>query len=390
MTEKIGVKTVAYIGNFGFPDKNASGKRVLGNCKVLQELEYRVICIGPGRDETKEYDGIKLYSVSVGNGFQRVLRNKISEVEDIISNEKIEIVFLYGALFTQKENLQLIKWCKKQNIKVYYDQVDWLDLNWHNPLRGLVRARNYNLLNNKVIPLCDGVICISRYLLNIHSKNGKKTVIIPPLAVEKSEGLAKGYKAQNTIHFVYAGTTSDVNRPICQWKDRIDIMFEKLNECITDDSLRPFILDIYGMTEYQYIRMFPEAERVAGCQIIKGLEEKVIFHGTVPNLLVMDEIRKADFTILIRDKKRATMSGFPTKVSESITCGTPVLCNDTSDIKEYVEDGKTGFVMDDILAMFKKVLSLDSKSIIAMKSACGENPFYYKKYVGRLKRFLEG
>ena len=77
----IGMKTAAYIGNFGFPDKNASGKRVLGNCKILQEIGYRVVCIGPGKGQPQEYDGIKLFSVDVGNGIQRVIRNKVSDVE---------------------------------------------------------------------------------------------------------------------------------------------------------------------------------------------------------------------------------------------------------------------------------------------------------------------
>lgn len=384
------MRKIAYIGNFGFPDKNASGKRVLGNCKILQKLGYRVICIGPGKERAWEYDGIKLFSVDNGNGIQRVLRNKVSDVESIISKENIGTIFLYGALFTQKENLQLIKWCRKQNITVYYDQVDWLDLNWHNPLRGLIRARNYNLLNNKVIPLCDGVVCISSYLSNIHSRNGKKTVIIPPLAVEKSEGLFERYGARDAIHFVYAGTTSDVNRPTSQWKDRIDIMFEKLRDCMIDDSLHPFMLDIYGMTEDQYIGMFPVAEKNAGQKIIAELAERVAFHGSVPNSVVMEEIKRADFTILIRDKKRATMSGFPTKVSESITCGTPVLCNDTSDIRQYIEEGKTGFVMDNVSAMFKKALTLDADAIAAMKKACCNNPFYFEKYTDKLKSFMEG
>ena len=385
----IGMKTATYIGNFGFPDKNASGKRVLGNCKILQEIGYRVVCIGPGKGQPQEYDGIKLFSVDVGNGIQRVIRNKVSDVEAIISNEKTEIVFLYGALFTQKENFQIIRWCRKRHIRAFYDQVDWLDLNWHNPLRGLIRARNYYLLNKKIIPSCNGVVCISSYLANIHSKNGIKTVIIPPLAVEKSKGLPERYRADRAMRFIYAGTTSDVNRPVSQWKDRIDIMFEKLRDCMNDLSLRPFKLDIYGMTEEQYIGMFPVAEKDAGRQVIKELDDRVVFHGCVPNAAVMEEIRCADFTILIRDKKRATMSGFPTKVSESITCGTPVLCNDTSDIKEYVEDGRTGFVMDDVPAMFRKALSLDSEAIAAMKSACRENPFYYEEYVDRLRNFME-
>ena len=384
------MKKVAYIGNFGFPDKNASGKRVLGNCKLLQSIGYKVICIGPGTQNPEYYEGVKLYSIHTGNEIERVIRNNLRAVENIINNEQVGIVFIYGALFTQKENIQLIKWCQKRNIRAYYDQVDWLDLNWHNPLRGMIRARNYFLLNKKVIPDSDGVVCISSYLADIHSKAGRRTVIIPPLAIEKSTGFSETFHTEQCIHFVYAGTTSDVNRPISQWKDRIDIMFEKLKECSKDPCLQPFQLDIYGMTEEQYIKMFPLGEQDAGREVIKELGHRVSFHGTVPNQEVMEELRQADFTILIRDKKRATMSGFPTKVSESITCGTPVLCNDTSDIKRYVVDGETGFVMDDVRELFTRTLKAQRNEIIHMKNACKNNPFYYSNFSAAMTEFLKG
>jgi glycosyltransferase involved in cell wall biosynthesis len=254
----------------------------------------------------------------------------------------------------------------------------------------LIRARNYYLLNNRVIPICDGVVCISSYLADIHSKAGKRTVIIPPLAVEKSTGFSDISEKDHTIRFVYAGTTSDVNRPTSQWKDRIDIMFENLRICMKDPSLRLFHLNVYGMTEEQYIEMFPIGDREASREVIKELDDRVSFIGSVPNQQVMEAIRQADFTILIRDKKRATMSGFPTKVSESITCGTPVLCNDTSDIKAYVVDGETGFVVDDVYELFVRALKTQRSDIIRMKNACSNNPFYYRNFSDAMKKFLKG
>lgn len=379
---------IAYIGNFGFPDKNASGKRVLGNCKALLNFGYNVFCIGPGNENKYSYEGIVVYSINRGNEIERVLRSKLAIIENILEKENIECIILYGAIFTEKENIKLIKWCHKKNICVIYDQVDWLDLNWHNPIRAIIRAWNHKLIKNNIIPSCDGVICISSYLENYYLKNNIDVLVVPPLALNKVDKISLDFNEKN-IKLVYAGTTSDIRRPTSQWKDRIDIMFEMLYEVSKLESIKPFTLDIYGMTKERYLNMFPLKERNKGEMIIDKLRTRVIFHGNVSNSETMARIKNADFTILIRDKKRATMVGFPTKVSESISCGTPVLCNDTSDIKNYIKNGKNGFVMNDVKLMFIQALSLNKSDILEMKKSCCENPFFFEKYQKKLGEFIE-
>ncbi len=381
-------RVIAYVGNFGFPDKNASGKRVLGNCKVLQDLGCKVICIGPGEGNRIEYDGITLYSINRGNDIERVIKNKLIEVQSILSKKKVEYVFLYGALFTQKENYRLITWCHKKGIKVIYDQVDWLDINWRNPLRGLIRTRNHYLMNNKVIPACDGVICISSFLANYHAKNGLKTVIIPPLSLEKSKHFDAEPVKERPLRLIYAGTTSDKHRPTAQWKDRIDIMLEVLADASDNSALHQFNIEIYGMTQEQYIDMFPTDEQAKAKLTVNKLGKRLTFHGITPNNEIVTEIQKADFTILIRDRKRATMAGFPTKISESIGCGTPILSNDTSDIKGYIINGETGYVNNNLHELISTALSMRVSDIITMKNNCHENPFYYKNFETILKEFL--
>ncbi len=385
------MKTVAYVGNFAFPDGNASGKRVLGNCKLLQEIGYRVICVGPGKSDPIVYDNIVSYSIDRGNEIERVLNTKLSDVKSIIISEGVRIIILYGALFTQKENLKLIGWCRTNNITVIYDQVDWLDINWRNPFRGIVRACNNMMMNRKVIPACDGIICISDYLADYHMKNGSKTVVIPPLSVEKchKKSSTSNSNEYNCIHFVYAGTTSDVHRPTNQWKDRIDLILENLLKVSSIASLKQFDLNIYGMTKEQYLNMFPTSQKEMGRRVLIQLGDRVVFNGSVNNNVVMSKIRFADFTVLVRDKKRVTMAGFPTKVSESISCGTPVLCNDTSDIKRYIKNGENGYVMDDISSMFIKVLNLSARELLVMKNNCCDNPFYYTHFKELLSHFVQ-
>lgn len=384
-------KTVAYVGNFGFPDKNASGKRVLGNCLLLQALGYTPVCIGSGATGTTEYAGIVCHNIRLGN-VERVLGNGAAQITGLLKNYRDDLaaVILYGAIFTQKENCAIVRWCRKNGIKVYYDQVDWFELNWHNPLRALVRWNNHRLLNRRVIPKCDGVICISSYLANYHGKNGKKTVVIPPLSATCGT-LEEGVSDSDCVHFVYAGTSTDVARPLEQWKDRIDLMFAALAKAMQAEGARPFRFDILGLTREQYIRMFPEDLRQGGEAILEQLEKHVVFHGLVPNTEAMESVAQANFTVLIRDKKRSTMSGFPTKVSESISCGTPVLCSDTSDLRQYIQNGINGYICenDQLEGIYETILKSTNTQLLQMKRNCSNSPFYCMNFKQEMQHFLE-
>ena len=386
-------KTIVYMGNFGFPDRNASGKRVLGNCLMFQSLGYRAVCIGPGDGSTLACEGVCCHTIAVGNT-DRVLGNKWQEALNILEREcengNLYAVVLYGALFTQRENVSVVKWCKRNGVSVFYDHVDWFELNWHNPIRAVVRATNYLLQDKLVIPRCDGVICISNYLAEHHKNYGRRTVIIPPLSMEKLTACKKRPE-DAPIRFVYAGTTTDVARPVAQWKDRLDIMFGALVDAVEPDG-RSFVFDIYGLTGEQYIRMFPDDLRDAGRKVLAQLGDRVVFHGMTPNAQVMQAVSEADFTVLIRDRKRSTMAGFPTKVSESISCGTPVICTDTSDLRDYIRNGHNGFVceIDELAEVYRAVLKMPDEELTAMKQACLENSFYYLNYTAGMCNFLEG
>ena len=390
------MKTIIYIGNFGFPDKNASGKRVLANCLCFQKIGYRTVCIGPDSGVVEKEFDVTLYSIQYGNSIKRVINNEIRRVIEILENERFEndvrAVILYGALFTQKENIKIIKWCKERFIKVIYDQVDWFELNWHNPFRAIIRAGNQYLMNKKVIPSCEGVICISKFLEEFHRNNGFNTIVIPPLAIINSSKLPT-YMDEKTqvVRFAYAGTSTDIHRPVEQWKDRIDLFFQMMADCLDDSTLRPFLIDIYGLTLEQYINMFPKKQGKDAYKIIERLGECIHFHGKVDNKVAVEGIRNANFTFLIREKKRSTMAGFPTKISESISCGTPVICNDTSDLKNYIINEKNGFIfqLSEMRDNIKKILKMSNQELYEMKLGCANNPFYYEKFVNTIEKWLK-
>lgn len=381
---------IAYIGNFNLQNINASSKRVIGNCFAFKKKGHSVFCIGYGNNIKLLCSGLLFYGIYRGNNLRRTLCNGIKHISKILKEENVDLIILYGALFTEKANVRLLNWCKKNNIIVLYDHVDLLDINWHNPFRALIRKRNQKLLTNVVVPNCSGVICISSFLAKTYEERGIKTLVVPPLSISSASSLEYVFPDDKEIKLVYAGTTSDKRRPIKQWKDRLDLILLGLNNVTKSNTpLRKFHLDIYGMTKRRYLQMFPFFERKNAKTVVDELSNKITFHGFVSNEVVENNIKSSDFTVLIRDRKTSTMAGFPTKISESIGCGTPVLCNDTSDIMTYIINGKTGIIDDDFNMLFTKAFSLSNSDVYKMKNACRDNPFYYELFCDKIDNFLQ-
>ena len=69
------------------------------------------------------------------------------------------------------------------------------------------------------------------------------------------------------------------------------------------------------------------------------MKNKINFYGLTPNKILRNRIASADFMIFIRDENRVTISGFPGKLAESISLGTPVITNRMANIQRFVNSG---------------------------------------------------
>jgi glycosyltransferase involved in cell wall biosynthesis len=72
--------------------------------------------------------------------------------------------------------------------------------------------------------------------------------------------------------------------------------------------------------------------------------------------------------LLIRDENlRYAKAGFPTKIVESLACGTPPLCNYSSDLELYLEDKKNSIIANghtsrDVYEAVKKALLITNEN----------------------------
>jgi glycosyltransferase involved in cell wall biosynthesis len=132
-------------------------------------------------------------------------------------------------------------------------------------------------------------------------------------------------------------------------------------------------------------------------RLLDGLDDMIEYHGRVPHDEAVRLVAGADFSILLRPDKRYAHAGFPTKLVESLSLGVPIITNPTSDIAEYVRDGKEGMLLEDIspkafAAAVRRVLEMPSAQRAAMKGHASQRArecFDYRRYVEPLKAFVQ-
>ena len=103
----------------------------------------------------------------------------------------------------------------------------------------------------------------------------------------------------------------------------------------------------------------------------------IVFKGYCSSEVVQKAIEEASFSILIRNKTRSNMAGFPTKLAESIVLGTPVITTDVGDVSRYLTDGKECIIVnpEDLDYSINKIAAIlsDNGRINEMKKEAYNN-----------------
>ena len=381
--------TILYIGNFGMPTSNAAGKRVYGNARLLESLGYKVLLIGKDKQSERgwEYQFDTISYVSFPNLGMRKTKAYVEWAEKYLSEKRVvpKLVIRYGSPSLALFEYDLYKWTKKRGIPLVVDVVDWLSADGGSVLFNIVKTVDTTLAKACFNKKGSGLIAISTYLSDYYCSYGEKRIILPPLVERYHEPMPCG----SEIHIGYAGSPFRKNtriKDVAKVKDRLDLAVVALCK-VTTKNLNVFF-HIYGMNVDEYLCAFPEHK-----ELVEN-SKNILFHGMVPMDTVQESISKMDFTILLRDKNRATMAGFPTKVVESLACCTPVITTDTSDLKRYIKNGENGFIVDitstdKLVEDLEHIVSLSKDERQNLKKKCrNSKDFLYTEYEVPMKVFL--
>ena len=362
---------IVYCGSFRLPNYDAAAPRVLNNAKLFRDVGHSVKFISWGgkyRDSDLCSDG--KYRV---NGFEYVITNEMDAVGGFFTKlrgrvkrgrrsfqmlqempEKPELIILYNADYwlTRK----MLSFCKEHNIKLANDITEWYDNNELHLLDIIPNAVNMKWLQRKV----KNKIVISNYLNNYY--NDSNNLHLPPLCDPTEEKWSvemedERIKPFDGITLIYAGNPAK--------KDCVHTVIDAVNQLAQEGKAIRFM--ILGITREDYLQQY---HHLLQSEI---LHLSIVFLGRVSQDLIPAYYKRADFMVLLREPSRKNNAGFPTKFAESMTAGVPVICNSTSDLKQFVIDGETGFTVKDnsrrdiMDCLQNHVLTLSKELLVSMK-----------------------
>lgn len=370
-----------YVGGFKLPDKNAAAHRVVGVAKILHTLGYDVVLLGETDDldsvmtsEPLTYFGFETYAVhspqSIAQwGKRTICATGVNEVLNKHDDWIAVIAYNYSAIALAN----LIQICKKRRIKVLGDCTEWYMPDTPNKVRYIATRLDTSLRMRCIHKYVDGMIVISSYLSRYYEKAKLPILLLPPTIDRSTFPFRNREGKQDGLKIVYAGSPG-------RNKDKIQVIVHS----ICEKGGSGFVLLVVGITKEQYLIYYPEDSALLS---MLDTNKRVVFLGTKSHRETLQILCSADFSIFYREVTRATMAGFPTKLVESISCGIPVITNQTSDIADYIREGKNGILLstDDFQNDLTRLLHTIGQADIIVES----DVFDYKRFVEITDRWIE-
>lgn len=280
---------------------------------------------------------------------------------------------------------RLLNWCGSRKIPLICDVVEWYDPSHVKGGRYSYRALDSEFRMRIGHSLSDGVLAISTYLENYYSGRGVPTLRVPNLVDLSEEKWAERDKLsartdKETLRLSFVGTAG-----------KKDFLVSAIRG-----------LSLVGSGKCKIIAVGPSPEELrlnlgSDDGLLDNLHENLHFIGRLPHLDALHQLAQSDFSILLRPDARFANAGFPTKLVESLAMGVPVICNLTSDIGLYVNDGCEGIIVPDCSPKafadgVRRILSISSDKRLAMCRHArkrAEESFDYRNWVNPLGSFVD-
>lgn len=358
---------VAYVGPFPYPEGAAASQRVFGISQSLVLAGYEVVVVsGAGKAGTSgkpvsQVEGIAYVQLPerIAEHWPRPLRRLRyawmgGRTLEWLQTQPVPpaAVILYSGYTPYLQ--RLMPWCRRHKVPLLFDAVEWYEPDGR--LGYLTSPYQWNIewAMRRLIPKLDGVIAISSYLAEHYRQRGLPVALVPPTTSRIGNDQ---WQPDDTLRLCYAGAPG-------AGKDDLRAVLQAVG-VLANKGVR-IRLTVAGPCPEEVLRMC--GGNVSGCPSWLALL------GHLPQATARELVATSDFSILLRRPSRVAQAGFSTKFVESVACGTPVICNLTSDLGHYLRDGENGFVCDSmqpdsVVAAIERAAMLSLDEMRAMRGA---------------------
>ncbi|MDM0800783.1 glycosyltransferase family 4 protein [Clostridium perfringens] len=381
---------IVFIISSSFPYGEAFSSRARNFVKLFCMKGNSVHVIAPisnNINNLKELEGLN-YSVEYVNDPKSILtlsgfltwKPYIKALKDYIKNNKVDIIFSSSMIFVANK---INKVAKENGIPYIVEQCEWYDESTFKGKRLNPYYREHIKMIEKGYKNFDGIISISRLFEQHYSKQQLPVLRIPTILDVKNTKFRNVDLNRDKIKIVFAGSLG-------KGKEILSTIFEAIKKINSDNEY--IHMDIYGPSKNEIITNIN-----GNITLFNDVKEYISIHGRIAQELIEEKLRDADFSIFIRPERKSSNAGFPTKLAESMSVGTPVITNNTGDVELYLKNEVNGFLLKDyktetIVRTIRYILNMTKKQKEGMREQarkCAVESFDYKVYKESVQHFFD-
>lgn len=353
---------VLYVGSFPFPVGAAASHRVRGVSEALLAAGATITVLSLGNEDVvgnlpTPYGDIHYHVVAraklKSGTFRSVTHNTLSAGSELIDyatkvNLAPDLVIHYGGLASNF--LRWKRWAAHKNAPILIDLVER-----YSPRQlpgGLLGPHYWNseLCHELLYAEADGAICISSYLERRMLRKKLPTVRVPP-TFDMARMRPRLESSPGPLRLVYSGNPGK--------KDLLSPVLRVVNEANRENlDVNLVLVGDFSTSE------MVEFSRASWLDVRGRLEPD----------LAQEEVRKADFSVLLRSDARYSRAGFATKLIESLALGTPIIGTPVGDHGLHLVDSLNSIVCnsvnsDDVGSSILRAAQLDHGKLQQMRVA---------------------
>lgn len=329
---------------FTFPEGNAATNRVHTYAKGFSEngSGVYVICFASKYDSPDDgiLDGIhyyhpfgqkirsKYFIIRRWHNFVKYLKT-LRLIWKIHKTDRIIAINTWTQLLTTQFYIYLI--AKSLRVKLISEHSEHPLRNYQGSCARRIRGEIKSYFDAS---MCNGIFCISKYLIDFYKSRGfdANKLLLVPSTVDNSR-FQINYKPPFTFQYIlYCGG-------LTLKKDGVDILiksFAKIAGKYPDINL---VLIGKGDPETNEIIL-------KGIAVDLKINERVIFLGPLSRNDVPAYMINAKILALARPTSIVADAGFPSKLTEYLACGRPVVVTRVGEIPVYLKDNENAFLAE--------------------------------------------
>lgn len=328
---------VLICGLLNTPNGDAGALRQHKLAIMCHALGHEIMVVGLGKSNgmnQMSIDGITYISLREGAGN---VRDKVmshlrywKRLKIVMSSFRPDVIIMDD--LGPSKTIKLKQYCRARQIRLIHDSVEWYSPEQFKHGKFSLGYIRKDVLNRFLIDKTCGVIAISRYLEDHFKAKGCFCVRIP-IVITEADLCKEKDLPEDKVVFTYAGQPGK--------KDYLHVMLDAF-ALLPSELLQHVVFNIVGCTKEQMIAAG------IGSEVLDKLEKQLVIHGRVSHDEVLRILKGTHFTLLMRSpEQRYAKAGFPTKVVESLSRSTPVICNLTSDLGEHLTDGVDSLIVEE-------------------------------------------